>query len=335
MNYLLNQTVSDKEHKYILQLFSYLNIEKTNSSNFNFERLFRLVTEKHRIVNSFIQKADIACLPLSFQHSIQNYRKRQKQRALNQFAILLRISQLLNPNDYIVLKGLPLSQLLYNDFSYRDIIDIDLLVKPGYAEKVINILCNNGFTSAGEKLNTSIRHHVDLISNHIHVEVHWQISPVYPLSTDFYNQLWNEKTTIHINNFSFPVAGLRFQYLIIMIHHTKHKWEQLSWVMDIKKMQTFLTESNLCEIQKDVEKFGLKKYYSITCFVAHKLFANDSIAKYTGKQKWIIKNILKDKRSYRLMDRIQNNLYFFTLHDSFLQSIHSLWYSFLRLIIKK
>lgn len=319
----------DPENRYLAaEFFNYSN--KPVLSELNFDRLFEIIARKHRIINLFWPKLDKEIFSEKFILNLREYRFKQKQRSLKQLSVLIKVSELLFNFNYIVLKGLPLSAYLYDDYSFRDVVDIDILVQKNDTKQIIEKLQQNSFHISEEKINSRYRHHIHASYNNISVEIHWQISPTIDFSKEFYNGLWNNKSNIIIENHRFNIPNPEYMYLIVLIHNAKHKWGQLSWILDYKRISEKIKNESSIDINKSISRFHLIEYKKTADFVTEHLFNSEYNKTLTIKERMIVEDILVKNNNFKIKNKLRNNLYFFLLNDSLGTYLKSLSFSLLR-----
>src|ERR1035437_8784663 len=119
----------------------------------------------------------------------------------------------------IALKGIYLSEWLYQDIGLRQFSDIDLLVKVENAEKCLSLLAELGYQpevdkrSEYVKTNYEVVHYTPMILNGVSVEIHiklHRITEKYHLPVD---ELWKNAIAVTVNNI--PVYALGIYDLLI------------------------------------------------------------------------------------------------------------------------
>jgi len=228
---------TDQEHQLLFNMF-FDNWNYTiDYSNINYKRLFFLIVNKHRILNHFFDKADLLLFPNEFVEKLKKARLKQKQRALRQLGILHELRNLLKDYDFIVLKGLPLSQQLYKDFSYRDSSDVDILIKPEQEQQILELLSNNGFKRA-----FNYEHHYVLKRFGISVEIHRKLSAIFNTS-DIERTMWKSNNLIKINNIDFRVANSNEIYNYYLINASTHYLKRFSYWIELVLMKRMFNYS--------------------------------------------------------------------------------------------
>jgi hypothetical protein len=332
MNSFLKFLNDDVEHSVIAHAFFNYKLE-IDQSKLDYNRFFNLIVNKHKIINHFWEQIAENNYPDNFILKIKSQRIRQKQRALKQLSVLIELNRILSSYAFIVLKGLPLSQILYEDFSFRDVVDIDILVKPEETSIILDILEENLFLIKREAINTRFRHHIHASKNNVSIEIHWQIAPINELKKEFYINLWKNSEELNIQNNVFKVPNLDFQYLIMLIHNASHKWERISWIQDFKRITNILLEKTyLSKIENQIIEYNLNAYYKTGKYVINNLFNSNYNKVLSIKEKMIVKDILNINNNAKIYNKMRNNLFFFLLNDNCKGYCKSFIFSFLRIV---
>ena len=222
---------NDKEHQLLFALFFDDWMFDIDYGLLDYNKLFFLIVRKHRIVNHFFDKADLQLFPEEFIERLKIARIKQKQRALKQLSILVEIKNILKDYDFIVLKGLPLSQKLYNDFSYRDSSDIDILIKPKNETQILELLVNNGFHRSH-----NYEHHYVLKRHGISVEVHRKLSAIFK-TKGIEKHIWTSEKSIYLGDFNFRIAEDNEIFNYYLINASTHYFRRLSYFIEIEYMR--------------------------------------------------------------------------------------------------
>ena len=227
---------TDNEHQLLFSLFFHNFRFDVDYSTINYNRLLQLITKKHRIINHFYDKADLSCFPEEFISRLKIERIKQKQNALKQLSILIEIKNVLPENSFIVLKGLPLSQQLYNDFAYRDSSDVDILIEPKNEKQIIELLVNKGFSRSH-----NYEHHYVLKRYGISVEVHRKLSQIFK-TKEIEKNAWSNSLHVVVENNKFRVMDNNSQYNYLLINASTHYWRRLSYMLDIYNYNKYMGE---------------------------------------------------------------------------------------------
>jgi hypothetical protein len=148
---------------------------------------------------------------------------------------------------FVPLKGCLLSNRIYGDPTIRFSHDIDIFVRLNELEKVILLMNENGFNlSDNEVLSVtkktpkwffSILHHIVFYNKdqRLVVEIHWSLTESLAISTERSRQLLYENLTeITFAGRQFKVMNPEFELLFLLIHGSRHRWERLKWLIDIR-----------------------------------------------------------------------------------------------------
>ena len=181
--------------------------------------------------------------------------------------VLIEIINLFKQEEIPVIpfKGIVFSKLAYGSISFRDMFDIDLLVKPLDFLRAKDLLIRSGFNSRyfghAEVCTVQaqlVRHEND---NQASADLHYRLTPQYQqpnmdeatLGSDFNNNrrinptlnrnywffslpcepLWDRAQTIDVNGNIFPVFSPEDSLLLAVIHGLKENWRTLSRICDI------------------------------------------------------------------------------------------------------
>ena len=137
----------------------------------------------------------------------------------------------------LVLKGAPLSQLLYGDTGQRSAQDIDLLVAPVDMTAAEALLAETGHRRVGAALPDSRRRwfkEVEYVHPaHGRVELHHRLTDLTELAPWDFATLWRERDTIMLGNTAIPALGRRHLACYLCAHGAEHAWQRLRWLTDL------------------------------------------------------------------------------------------------------
>ncbi|MCI1640076.1 MAG: nucleotidyltransferase family protein [Bacteroidales bacterium] len=148
---------------------------------------------------------------------------------------------------FVPLKGCILSNRIYGDPTIRFSHDIDIFVRLNELEKVVLLMKEKGFhisdnealtvTKETPKWFFSLLHHLVFYNKaqHLVVEIHWSLTENMAVSTGRSLQLLYENLTeITFAGRRFKVMNPEFELLFLLIHGSRHRWERLKWLIDIR-----------------------------------------------------------------------------------------------------
>lgn len=141
---------------------------------------------------------------------------------------------------FLVLKGIPLSCLLYGNPARRGCGDIDLLVAPTDFAAAAQLLRGHGYTLldgmptlTGDPRQDYPVRDLGLRRNGILIELHQRLtgnSHRLPLSFD---ELYDQRATVMVADTPIPILGPAHLGLYLFVHGASHGWERLSWLADL------------------------------------------------------------------------------------------------------
>ena len=135
---------------------------------------------------------------------------------------------LANGIELIALKGIYLSEWLYQDIGLRQMSDIDLLVKPEDGEKALEVLAGMGYQSNGEDESDSdvkygeVVHYTPLVLNGVAIEVHIKLHQDNEKYRVLVAKLWENATPVTVNNIKVLTLNAYDLLIHTCIHLDKH-----------------------------------------------------------------------------------------------------------------
>lgn len=152
---------------------------------------------------------------------------------------------------FLSIKGPLLSQIIYNDASVRFSHDFDILVDREIVTALNKILLENGFepeygivwpeSIEKQKMLMELTHHLGYkhTTKSYMVEVHWVLTTDSPVSHKKMGRLIQSNTKEY-NFMGRQISSLNEEMLLayLIIHGTKHGWERLKWLVDVKDFPT-------------------------------------------------------------------------------------------------
>jgi hypothetical protein len=174
----------------------------------------------------------------------------EKMHILHKIRYFIQIIDLLQQNqiDFICLKGPVLSQQLYGDPSLRLSHDVDLLLTNRSDMTNVNCLLT-GLDYVGvdnlswpeevsrQKILMDCVHHLayEHKANQFMVEIHWSVSEPFPLKAQIFSQVVeNNQQQVAFGGREVTVFAPELNLLYLIIHGSKHGWQRLKWLVDIK-----------------------------------------------------------------------------------------------------
>ncbi len=138
----------------------------------------------------------------------------------------------------LAFKGPVLAQRLYGDVAAREYCDLDVLIRPSDLPLAISRLRELGYSGAGFdpwQLQSHIRNGCEypMSDARVHLELHWRFAP-RQFGADFdVERLFARSTNVRVGDRDIPALSPEDDFLMLVVHGTKHAWAKLSWVADV------------------------------------------------------------------------------------------------------
>jgi len=196
-------------------------------------------------------------------------------------AELINIMKLLEEHniDAIAFKGPTLSQMAYRDITFRQYVDLDILINKkdiNETEKLLETIFYKPeyvLEIYQKKILENVVHDraFQNIKNNVRIECHWVLS-----SGEFFIDMnkWNDlqKPTFQtIKNQVIPTLSNEKLLVYLCIHGYKHMWERIEWLVDILKLDlnNSLDYVKVLRISQDI---GAQKIVLSSLYLCEKLF---------------------------------------------------------------
>lgn len=160
---------------------------------------------------------------------------------------LLEIVRHFDANELPVLpfKGPLLAATAYGDISYRNYVDLDILVEPKKVGRAIELLKGLNYTPFPNQripglfsIFSTKKKDIYLRSDDgkVNVELHWKLSGshfAFPFVT---NEFWSGLETVELAGHA--VKSLAFDELLVYLcmHGSRHGWEKFGWICDVREL---------------------------------------------------------------------------------------------------
>lgn len=146
--------------------------------------------------------------------------------------------------DAIPYKGPALALFAYGDLGLRRFVDLDVIVKKSDVPRARDLLLAEGYTlsksltPAQQDLLLRTQHNLQFARNdrRILLELHWEVAPHLFASSVQENELWQNLTTIKINDHQVNALSAEDLLLSLCVHGSRHLWERLGWICDIAEI---------------------------------------------------------------------------------------------------
>jgi hypothetical protein len=203
-----------------------------------------------------------------------------RQRNLLLTGELIRLQHLFQSNEIstVPFKGPALSAIVYKDLSYRQITDLDFLIRKNDVLRVKDLLMSNGYVPTqnltSNQIGTLLKHEYEISfigkNNKFYIDVHWELVPYYFGRTVFSESFWNSVRQ-RGQTYEIPEMPVEYLLLFLCVHATKHLWTKLIWVCDIAKAILFYKVINWGDIIVLAEKLGYQRMLFVGLCLAEDL----------------------------------------------------------------
>jgi hypothetical protein len=208
-------------------------------------------------------------------------------------------------------RGPTLAALVYGDISYRQFVDLDIMIHQQDVLRVKELLISQGYqpefhlTGAQELayLQSNCEYNFYSSSKGIQVEIHWDFLPNYfsfPLDLE---RCWGRLKPIALPNKE-VLTFCQEDLLFILIAHYgyKHRWERLSWIYDVSKLVEMSDGIAWETVLRQSGQMGIKRGILLGLFLAGDLIG-------TGLPKNVLKTIEAEPVIKKLASRVYKKLF--------------------------
>ncbi|MCP4177327.1 MAG: nucleotidyltransferase family protein [bacterium] len=267
-------------------------IESLASDNsINFDEFIKL-TEFHKVythIYEVVKKLD--CFPSETIKKLRNLNLNSARKSLAQTSELKKLNKLLTTDNNIsftVLKGQPLSVLLYANTTQRSSSDIDILVDKNDIDEVFNIF-EKDYIFLSPKPYVPLKyikkyyHHLTFQNkqSNVKIEVHRMLFH-YGYLLPFFSEFVKDKITkIKITGDLFNILSFHYNLFYCLIHGAEHQWVRLFWLYDIT-VYCKNKEFNINKLLAIAERFEVTHVIVSSLFLCDKIF---NIPKLNGNLK--------------------------------------------------
>jgi hypothetical protein len=176
------------------------------------------------------------------------------------------------------LKGPALAASAYGNLSLRQFCDLDILVPKEDMLKAKEVLMMHGYhpkldLTAGEETAYLESHHDYKFvrsKDSVVVEIQWAITQwSFAFPFDF-EDAWEHRQVISVAAASVPNLAPEILLLMLCVHGTKHRWEQLKWICDIAQIvDTYREQLDWNRLMDQACTLGGERMLLLGLFLAH------------------------------------------------------------------
>jgi hypothetical protein len=178
------------------------------------------------------------------------------------------------------LKGPILAAAAYGNLSLRQFCDLDILVPKGDMLKAKEVLMSRGYhpkldLTAGEEAAYLESHHDYKFirsKDGVAVEIQWGVTQwSFAFPFDF-EDAWKYRQVISLAGASVLNIAPEILLLMLCVHGTKHRWEQVKWICDIAEMvDTSREKLDWDRLMDQARTLGGERMLLLGLFLAHDL----------------------------------------------------------------
>lgn len=221
----------------------------------------------------------------------------EKMKNLKMVQHFIGITDLLREHEilFTCLKGPLLSQRIYSDPTVRFSHDIDILIDDSKINEIIQLFLKNGyqFTEGAfwpnnrtqQELLLKNTHHIAFYNKELRfcVEVHWSLMHVLSIpSKRMKVMVAQNQSEITFSGRKFTVLNEEFELLFLLLHGSRHGWERLKWLVDIKDYP--MNKIDISAFNKLIQTFKAERIIGQTNFLMNKFFNKELPALIKQKQ---------------------------------------------------
>lgn len=170
--------------------------------------------------------------------------------------------------DFVVLKGLPLSQRLHGSPLLRESIDIDLLVAPNRFEDALKSLTGSGWRCVRPNFRETPRRkrwHDGIVKDRLFaragggtaIELHHRLLNNPSLFNPPFERLLADGRLQAVAGRRYPVLGDDHLLPYLACHGLEHYWHRLKWLCDIAALVAALDDERLGRLAERCGRQGL------------------------------------------------------------------------------
>jgi Uncharacterised nucleotidyltransferase len=178
------------------------------------------------------------------------------------------------------LKGPALADAAYGNLSLRQFCDLDILVPKDDMLKAKEVLVLQGYhpkldLTAGEEAAYLESHHDYKFvrpKDSVVVEIQWGVTQwSFAFPFDF-EDAWKRREAVSVAGASVPNLAPEALLLMLCVHGTKHRWEQLKWICDIAQIvDTYREKLDWDRLMDQACALGGERMVLLGLFLAHDL----------------------------------------------------------------
>lgn len=168
------------------------------------------------------------------------------KKSLKNLNALIQVSHILRDHDipFLCMKGLPLAKDIYQNYTERPSVDIDLLIDEKNQKRAHEILLDAGFRLSEDLKDftpkqlrqfTHVKHSFDYYNPALRagLELHWQTFNTKALFPYSFDEFYKSRVLINIDNQVFDTFHPLYNFIYLCLHGSVHGYYRLFWLQDV------------------------------------------------------------------------------------------------------
>ena len=173
-------------------------------------------------------------------------------------------------------KGPVIAAMAYGNLSLRGAGDLDFLIEKEDLELAIELLREQAFESVNQlrgRRYQEFHFHLPFERDDgLEVEVHWAISREYMRVPFDFSKLWERQTAFELQSETIAALSPEDHFLILCVHGTRHLWERLTWVCDLRALLTQFPEFDWAYVEREARELGCLRMVLLGHLLVERLF---------------------------------------------------------------
>ena len=191
---------------------------------------------------------------------------------------LLRLQRVLTAAGVVAIpyKGPALAAHLYGDAALRQILDIDLIVRPGDAVKARQVLIENGCVALNKmsplRAAAHAWYHCDFVfmtAKKVCVDLTWRIAPAYWNLPKIAPSAWTRLGHLPLAGDTVPWLAGEDLLVVLCLHGCKHKWDTLKWIVDVAELLRVHSQLDWAYLWASARDSGAQRMLALGLLLAH------------------------------------------------------------------
>lgn len=278
----LNYIIEDKEYNFLIILVRYILIKKysakllalsedlfeyllNNKNEINYNKLIVNI-RKNKLVNFIDSEGTIYKLFPECKQKLLKIKNFQKIGKLSYISSAIEISKILNEGEipFIILKGIALSDLIYDDLYFRYSNDIDIFIDKKNLIKTTNLFLNNGLMNLQINKKTlnnrkilnyikwvdySFKFYQNSFDRPFEIDLHWELAYLRRNMPNFI-EAWTTKSLLNIEGTNFYTLSPLNHFIHLCAHSAKDGWMIIRDLVEIYLLARKIPSEKIDQLKK-------------------------------------------------------------------------------------